>query len=77
MELLQGENLRDRLRIDPLTGAKSLGGIAVADGLAGGARKEIIHRDLKPETFCHQNGGVKILDFGLARRKTAPQSKAI
>jgi tetratricopeptide (TPR) repeat protein len=67
-ELLEGETLRTRLdrgivaREDMLRICSG-----VADGLAAAHAKGIIHRDLKPENiFLTADGGVKILDFGLA-----------
>ena len=72
MELLEGENLRDRLSRSVLSWQETvkIGG-AIADGLAAAHAKGIIHRDLKPENiFLTHYGRVKILDFGLATRKT-------
>jgi serine/threonine protein kinase len=75
-ELLEGETLRSSLRRGPLGWRNALRiGAAVADGLAEAHSRGIIHRDLKPENiFLTSGGGVKILDFGLARRglPTAP-----
>ena len=72
MELLEGENLRDRLRRSVLSWRETVKiGAAIADGLAAAHAKGIIHRDLKPENiFLTNDGRVKILDFGLATRKT-------
>jgi serine/threonine-protein kinase len=71
MELLEGETLRQRLNrssIDWTEGVKI--GASIADGLAAAHAKGIIHRDLKPENiFLTRDGGVKILDFGIARVK--------
>jgi tetratricopeptide (TPR) repeat protein len=67
-ELLEGEMLRTRLDRGVVAREEMLricGG--VADGLAAAHAKGIIHRDLKPENiFLTAEGGVKILDFGLA-----------
>jgi TolB-like protein/Tfp pilus assembly protein PilF len=68
MELLEGEDLRSRIRTG-LPWRKALEiGTAIADGLSAAHDKGIVHRDLKPENvFITSDGWVKILDFGLAR----------
>ncbi len=68
-ELLEGETLRQQLRGSAVPWRKAIDyGSAIADGLAAAHAKGVIHRDLKPENiFLTSDGGVKILDFGLAR----------
>lgn len=65
-ELLAGETLRERM---PLTADEVVSiALAIAEGLAAAHAKGITHRDLKPENvFLTTEGGVKILDFGLAQ----------
>ena len=74
-ELLEGETLRARLAGGALPVRKAIEyGVQIARGLAAAHEKGIVHRDLKPENvFITRDGGVKILDFGLAKL-TQPES---
>ena len=72
MELLQGDNLRDRLsasKQEPLPIRELLEiSVQICDGLQAAHDKGIIHRDIKPANiFLCKSGIVKILDFGLAK----------
>ena len=71
-ELLEGETLRQHIRGSAVPWRKAIDyGAAIADGLAAAHAKGVIHRDLKPENiFLTSDGGIKILDFGLARIET-------
>jgi tRNA A-37 threonylcarbamoyl transferase component Bud32 len=69
LELLEGHTLADRLRRDgalpPAEAARIAA--AVADGLDVAHRAGIIHRDIKPSNIMlTANGGVKVMDFGIA-----------
>lgn len=68
MELLEGQNLRERMEQGPIPWREAVPiAASVADGLAAAHARGIIHRDLKPENiFLTNDGHVKILDFGLA-----------
>ena len=68
MELVRGETLR-AAREKGLTREEILRlGARTAEALAAAHRQLVVHRDLKPENLMVlPDGGVKVLDFGLAR----------
>jgi serine/threonine protein kinase len=68
-ELLEGEELRDRLDQGQLPLRKVIDyAQQIVSGLAAAHEKGIVHRDLKPENlFITRDERVKILDFGLAK----------
>jgi hypothetical protein len=70
MEFLDGEELKELIaqqRALSLEEKLDLM-IQVCDGLAYAHREGVIHRDIKPANILVlKNGGVKILDFGIAR----------
>lgn len=68
-ELLEGEELRDRLDAGQIPLRKAINYAQhIASGLSAAHEKGIVHRDLKPENlFITKEDRVKILDFGLAK----------
>jgi Tol biopolymer transport system component/tRNA A-37 threonylcarbamoyl transferase component Bud32 len=69
-ELLEGQSLRERLDAGALPSRRAVEiAIQIARGLAAAHEKGVVHRDLKPENvFLTEDGRVKILDFGLAKK---------
>jgi serine/threonine-protein kinase len=79
MERLEGESLRERLnrcaegtsRRLPVEECVRIG-VGVARGLAAAHEAGVVHRDIKPENiFLTSSGGVKLLDFGVAKTNNA------
>jgi eukaryotic-like serine/threonine-protein kinase len=73
MELLQGEELRDRMALGalPLDEALDIAG-QVANGLAAAHARGVVHRDVKPGNIMVLPGGLaKIMDFGIARMQAS------
>jgi TolB-like protein/Tfp pilus assembly protein PilF/predicted Ser/Thr protein kinase len=69
MELLEGETLEQRVSARPLKVNEIVElATSIALALEAAHAKGIVHRDIKPANiFVTQEGGVKILDFGLAK----------
>src|SRR5688572_30435817 len=68
-ELLEGQELRDRLDDGPIPLRKAIDyAQQIVAGLSAAHEKGVTHRDLKPENiFITGDDRVKILDFGLAK----------
>jgi eukaryotic-like serine/threonine-protein kinase len=69
LELVEGEDLKERLARGPIPVAEALV-IAeqIAEALEEAHNKGIVHRDLKPANVkLAHDGRVKVLDFGLAK----------
>jgi serine/threonine protein kinase len=68
MEYLEGETLADRLRRGPMNLHEVVQrAVEIAQALDTAHRAGIVHRDLKPANIMLTRGGVKLLDFGIAR----------
>ncbi len=73
MEYLEGETLAQRLTQGALPLAQALRyAIEMADALEAAHERGIVHRDFKPGNVTLTAGGVKLLDFGIAKLVTAP-----
>ncbi|HYN03616.1 MAG TPA: protein kinase, partial [Vicinamibacteria bacterium] len=74
MELVEGEDLAERLKRGPIPVDEALA-IAeqIAEALEEAHEKGIVHRDLKPANVkVTPDGKVKVLDFGLAKAWDGP-----
>jgi eukaryotic-like serine/threonine-protein kinase len=76
MPLLEGETAQQRLQRHPqgLPVREALAiAEAVLDVLVAAHSRGIVHRDLKPDNvFLERGGGVRVLDFGIARLADNP-----
>ena len=78
MELVEGDDLAERLKRGPLPLDEALA-IArqIAEALEAAHEKGIVHRDLKPANVkLTPDGKVKVLDFGLAKAMDPPAGSA-
>ena len=68
-EYVPGKTLRDEVAQGPLALGPLLNtGVEIVRALAAAHQQGVIHRDLKPENVIRTpEGGLKVLDFGLAR----------
>jgi serine/threonine protein kinase len=79
MELVEGDTLASRIdRGAPMAWPDVARiGVGVASGLRAGLRDHFVHRDIKPANLIlARDGGVKIVDFGLARAVAARELEA-
>ena len=69
MELVEGEDLAERLKRGPVPVDEALAvARQIAEALEAAHEKGIVHRDLKPANVkLTPEGKVKVLDFGLAK----------
>lgn len=69
MELLDGNSLKDKMRIDPISPRTAINYLKdIATGLGELHKHDIIHRDLKPGNIMFRNDGTLVLvDFGISK----------
>jgi serine/threonine-protein kinase len=72
MEYLEGQTLASRLGRGPLPVDEAVTcAVEIASALEHAHRHGIVHRDLKPGNVMLTAGGAKLLDFGLAKFRSA------
>ena len=78
MELVPGATLRELLAAGPLPALEVVSlGRQMTDGLAAVHAARVIHGDIKPANLkVTSAGGLKILDFGLAKALSSPAPSA-
>ena len=75
MEYVEGSELKDKIKSDPLTTDEIINiAVQIAKGLDTAHKKGIVHRDIKSQNIMiTSDGNVKIMDFGLAKMKGVTQ----
>ncbi len=78
MELVEGRTLRQTLGDGPASVPTAVAQLAdIARALAAAHKRGLVHRDLKPENvMLRDDGMVKVLDFGIARRTAVATESA-
>ncbi|MFN7992884.1 MAG: protein kinase [Bryobacteraceae bacterium] len=76
MEFIEGQTLKSRIEGSPLPIDEAVDvAVQVADALDAAHAKGIVHRDIKPANIMiNPRGHVSVLDFGLAKMRTADTS---
>lgn len=75
MEYLEGETLAERLKHKRVSRDDAIvWGIQIAGALDQAHRNGLVHRDIKPANIILTKAGVKLVDFGLAKRAPLPDS---
>jgi Tol biopolymer transport system component len=78
LELIEGDTLAERLRGGPLPVEEALQiATQILEALEAAHERGVCHRDLKPANIkLPPGGGVKVLDFGLAKFLQTPTNSA-
>src|SRR4051812_15512188 len=78
MELLEGEDLKQRIARGPLAAEELLHiGSQICGALQAAHEQGIVHRDIKPANiYLARDGRARLLDFGLAKLQTDLLSSA-
>ena len=76
LELVEGQTLADRIARGPVPLDEALPvAVQITEALEAAHEAGVIHRDLKPANIkVRDDGTVKVLDFGVAKRAVTPEA---